>query len=222
MTRPVTPLTQRIMAPPLLGGIQAGPPRCGSRRYGGDTRVIMPRIMCRCCAIRESVASRLWLMSREWSMTWERSNSSRSSLTVSRTRCRCDGSTGDGGSRPFLIRGGRIRRWRLLVSFHAQGSPFRLPADIPARLQLLEIGHLSFPGIRHRKRHAKQDTQRGLRSMSWKRTHRSHAGKMSVPGMMRQYGQNPERYRPVASRALKQGIENTKKRPAITANRLFL
>ena len=34
---------------------------------------------------------------------------------------------------------------------------------------------------------------------------------MSVPGMMRQYGQNPERYRPWHPGALKQGIENTKK-----------
>jgi len=53
------------------------------------------------------------------------------------------------GSRPFLIRGGRIRRRRLLVSFHAQDSPFPAVRGHPGPSPLLpETSPVSFSGHR--------------------------------------------------------------------------
>ena len=153
-------LTQRIMAPPLLGGIQAvghlDADLAGMGRHEGDHAPHHVQVLRHQRERRlQAVADVAGMVDDLGKVEQQPQLADRFTyaLPMRRQHRRC------GGSRPFLIRGGRIRRWRLLVSFHAQGSPFRLPADIPARLQLLEIGHLSFPGIRHRKRHANQDTQ---------------------------------------------------------------
>ena len=153
-------LAQRIMAPPLLGGIQAvghlDADLTGMGRHKGDHAPHHVQVLRHQRERRlQAVADVAGMVDDLGKVEQQPQLADRFTyaLPMRRQHRRC------GGNRPFLIRGGRIRRWRLLVSFHAQDSPFRLPADIPARLQLLEIGHLSFPGIRHRKRHTKQDTQ---------------------------------------------------------------
>ena len=189
------------MAPPLLGGIQAvghlDADLAGMGRHKGDHAPHHVQVLRHQRERRlQAVADIAGMVDDLGKVEQQPQLADRFTyaLPMRRQHRRC------GGSRPFLIRGGSIRRWRLLMSFHAQGSPFRLPADIPARLQLLEIGHLSFPGISATGNGRHNRIPKGPALQVMKEDTPEHTGKVSVPGMMRQYGQGPERYRPVASR----------------------